>query len=239
MVECCWTAASSSLSKMVHSPMVMDKWPSSQKKRDFRGRPLVLQRTPSSSSSSSSQDGPGVGGGGLHPTLVPHQLSFLTSTIDLASLCLWLCVSLCVRVIVSSPGPVPLCFPSWWRRGAGLIASPLLSPSISSPLLSPPPSPVRWCLSSPCRTTLFCATAYAIAHCMTAMISLSFPLASLRPRPVAPSPLLPPPVPAFVLHPTPRALLVLYLHCLPSVLLCARPCIVSDLCLCCTLATLT
>lgn len=149
-----------------------------------------------------------------------------------------LCISVCAcDSVLSWACPAVLPFLVEERCWADCLPPPfsldLLSPSL------PPPSPVRWCLSSPCRTTLFCATAYAIAHCMTAMISLSFPLASLRPRPVAPSPLLPPPVPAFVLHPTPRALLVLYLHCLPSVLLCARPCIVSDLCLCCTLATLT
>lgn len=46
MVECCWTAASSSLSKMVHSPMVMERW----QKWGLGSDPFFPQPTPSSAS---------------------------------------------------------------------------------------------------------------------------------------------------------------------------------------------
>lgn len=36
IVECCWTAASSSLSRMVHSPMVMDRCQRCHRKQDSR-----------------------------------------------------------------------------------------------------------------------------------------------------------------------------------------------------------
>lgn len=65
-----------------------------------------------------------------------------------------------------------------WARPA--VLPPLVLKEVVSwnppPPLSLPPSPAQWCLSSPCSTTLFCTTAYAIAHCMTAMIALSSPL---------------------------------------------------------------
>ena len=178
MVECCWTAASSSLSKMVHSPMVMDKWPSSQKKRDLRGRPLFLQRTSSSSSSSSSQDGPGGGGGGGYTQPLSRTSSLFWPLQSTWPLFVYDCVCVCDSVL-SWACPAVLPFLVEERCCADCLPPPF-SLDLFSPLL-PPSSPVRWCLSSPCRTTLFCATAYAIAHCMTAMISLSFPLASLRP----------------------------------------------------------
>lgn len=149
MVECCWTAASSSLSKMVHSPMVMDKWPSSQKKRDFRGRPLVLQRTPSSSSSSSSQDGPGVGGGVTPDPRPAPALFFDLYNRPGLSLSMTLCISVCAcDSVLSWACPAVLPFLVEERCWADCLPPPfsldLLSPSLPPlPLCAdacPPPA---------------------------------------------------------------------------------------------------
>lgn len=220
MVECCWTAASSSLSRMVHSPMVMEWWQSDPKKQDSGSRPFSLQRTPSSA----SQDQPALSWTSLGYTSLPRPTTAPSwpPRADLAA-------RLCERV--SSAGPVLLCFPLQWRRGAGWMPSlpppplyqclPLLS-AVMLVLPLPHHSVLRYsiCFSSP----------YDSHDCPlfpTCLFSCLFPF-----------PCPPPLFPAFVLHPTPRALLVHQLHSVPSVLPCTRPCIVY-LCLCCTLAALT
>lgn len=109
MVECCCTAASSSLSRMVHSPMVMDWWQRAHRKRDsfFRFSPRL--------------SGPNRG------TPPPSPSSFS----DLYSLA-WPLIS----VLVSSSGTVLLCIPF---LDAELTANPLPPPSTTSVCPRPPP----------------------------------------------------------------------------------------------------
>lgn len=158
MVECCWTAASSSLSKMVHSPMVMERWQGCQKKQDLGSRPLFLQRTPFSSIS--SQDRPVLlwtcRPAGVHPTPVLHQLPF-----DLYTLT-WLLVSasltVCGRVSVFSWAcPAVLLFLVEERCCADCL--PLLSPSVSS--LLPLPCAVMLVLPLPHHSVLHYSICYS------------------------------------------------------------------------------
>lgn len=91
IVECCWTAASSSLSKIVHSPMVSKRWQKSQKKQDLGSQPPpFLQGTPSRS----SQDQPALWwrSRGYNQPPVPPQLPFdlYTLTWPLITLSLWM-----------------------------------------------------------------------------------------------------------------------------------------------------
>lgn len=132
---------------------------------------------------------------------------------------LWLCQS-------PSPGPVPLCLPSWLKRGSKLITPPQLLSSLSLSALSlllPLSSPcaVMLVLTLPHHSVLRYGICYSSPHDSHDLPS--FPLSSLLLHALSSAS---PAAPAFVLHPTPRALLVLYLRRLPSVLLCARPCIV-------------
>lgn len=145
-----------------------------------------------------------------------------------------------VRVtLFSRAGPTVTPLPSCLRRGAKLIASPLFllsSPLLSLPPLSlslfPSPSPPHHHLppslcsdacpppAAPLRSAnSICYISPHDSHDLLLLPLHSPPCFSLRcPRP----PPLPPPSPplslAFVLHPTPRALRVLYL---PSVLRCS------------------
>lgn len=171
MVECCWTAASSSLSKMVHSPMVLERWLDLQEKQDW-GLWTPLSQADSFFLLFFLRTGPrswgpaGLPGITQPPSPVPAPLWPLRNGASLTCQC-----------VFSWARPAVLLFLVEERCWADCHHPPFL-PSLPQSL--PPPSPAWWCLSSPCRTTLFCATAYAIAHCMTAMIALSFPLASLR-----------------------------------------------------------
>lgn len=74
MVECCWTAASSSLSKIVHSPMVMVRWQCCERKQDLGSQPLFVCRTPSFSFLWTCWLG------GVHPAPSSQTNSLLTST---------------------------------------------------------------------------------------------------------------------------------------------------------------
>lgn len=76
--------------------------------------------------------------------------------------CLW----------VSSPGPVALCFSSWWRRAADLIASPSSLPRSLNLSPSPPPCAVMLVLPLPHHSVLRYSICYSSLY--TAMVTLSF-----------------------------------------------------------------
>lgn len=174
MVECCWTAASSSLSKMVHSPMVTGRWRSCQRKQDLGSQPLFLRRI-----LLSLQDQPAFLG--IPCTPVPHQSPFdlYTLTWPLVSASL----TVCVCELVSSPGPVPLCYSSWWRRGADW-----LPPPSSLPQSLPLPCAVMLVLPLPHHSALHYSICYSSqydSHLFSTWLSSSsssfspFPLLSL------------------------------------------------------------
>lgn len=137
---------------------------------------------------------------------------------------------------VSPPGPVPLCFPSWWRRGAELIASPS-SLSLKSipplPPLSPSSCAVMLVLPLPHHSVLRYSICYSSLHdshdrplFSTRLSSLLFPFLlcpCLRPPPYpqgTPCTLPAPPAISAALHSS--------LHCVGSLPL-LHPCCSSNL----------